>query len=259
MFLLFGLGWVGFTVFHCISLYLVNLRLDFFGLPRDWNVGDEDGILRRRQNHGVVGKPKQVGERQHVDQAPHLFDEVMQAVKCIFHKGRIRTELLRQFGTHFRVALRHRLKGHGSIKHPRVKHPQCRIDLRVTVAHAEQKLCRMTLLRIHFVRLGWHLSFNVGVSVVKCVLVVPASDAIRHIQGCDCARKLAHVDVGQHASDVGIGRVQSSQEGSLVANMVTHVGGDALRNESVVGSGVGTKVGKHVVLVVVLLGYTDTH
>jgi hypothetical protein len=41
--------------------------------------------------------------------------------------------------------------------------------------------------------------------------------------------------------------------------MVTHVGGDALRNESVVGSGVGTKVGKHVVLVVVLLGYTDTH
>jgi hypothetical protein len=35
--------------------------------------------------------------------------------------------------------------------------------------------------------------------------------------------------------------------------MVTHVGGDALRNESVVGSGVGTKVGKHVFVVVVVV------
>ena len=111
----------------------------------------------------------------------------------------------------------------------------------------------MTLLGIHFVRVGWHLPVNVIIRVVKRVLVVPAGDVIHVLQCFDCARKLAHVDVGQYASNVDVGRVQSSQDGSLVANMATHVGGNALRDELVVGSGVGTNVGKHVVVLVVVL------
>jgi hypothetical protein len=111
----------------------------------------------------------------------------------------------------------------------------------------------MTLFGIHFMRLQWGLVFNVGVRIVKRVFVVPASDMIHLLQCLDCARKLAQMNFGQNASNVGIGRVKSGQEGSLVASMLTHVGGNTLGDESVIGSGIGTKMGKHVVLVVVVV------
>ena len=114
----------------------------------------------------------------------------------------------------------------------------------------------MTLFDIHFVRLHWHLAlalaFNVGIRVVKRVLVVPASDTIHRLQCLDCARKLAHVYFGQHVSHSWIGGLESGQDGSLIANMVAHVGGNRSCNESVVGSSIGTKVGKHVVVVLVV-------
>ena len=232
-----------FVVLLCFLLTVLFLFLcmSWVRMSRGWNVRNEDGILRVRQTHRLsrVSKPKQVGECQHVDQAPHLFGDVLHPIQCIFRKGRIHTEFLRQFCTHFNTAI------HDRLKRASVECPYCRIDLREAVAHAEKQLCRMTLFGIHFLRLCWHLPVNVGVRVVKRVFVVPASDMIHLLQCLDCARKLAQMNFGQNASNVGIGRVQSGQDGSLIASMTTHGGGNTLGDDSVVGSGIGTKVGKH--------------
>ena len=159
---------------------------------------------------------------------------MIQPVKGIFRHGRIRAELLRQFGTHFRAAYHRRLK------RPGIKNAQRHIDLRVTVAHTEKKLCRMTLLCIHFMRLRWGVAFNVVIRVVKCVLMILTGNPVDLFQGVHHARKLAHVDFSQHASNSWVGKVKSGQEGSLIATMVAHVG----CNRGV-GGLKGTNVGKH--------------
>lgn len=160
------------------------------------NVGDEDGVLRVRNRDGMrrVGKPKQVGERQQVDQAPHLLCDVIQTVKRIFGEGRIVLELLGQNLNLGRIAPHD--VSHRDAAFQRL---QRHVDLRVIVAHTEQELRRMALLCGHFMRLqlALALAFNVSIRVVKDVFVILAGNPVDLFQGLQRARKFAHVDLGQ--------------------------------------------------------------
>jgi hypothetical protein len=104
----------------------------------------------------------------------------------------------------------------------------------------------MALLSIHYVRLHWLvLVLNVGVRVVKHVLVVSGGDVIDLLQRIDCASEFAQVDFGQDAGGISVGGIQSGQEGALTSHTVAHVGGNRVCDDSVTGFGFGTKVGKH--------------
>ena len=160
-----------------------------------WNVGDEDGVLRIANRDGMrrVGKPKQVGERQQVDQAPHLLCDVMQPVKRVFGEGRIVLEL---FGQNLNLG---RIAPHDvSHRDAAFQRLQRHVDFRIIVAHTEQELRRMALLCGHFMRLQLaFLAFNVSIRVVKGVFVILAGNPVDLFQGLQRARKFAHVDLGQ--------------------------------------------------------------
>ena len=225
--------WFGY-IFSCVLISLKCLR---------WNERDEDGVILIRNAYGLarIGEAKQIGERHHVHQAPHLFGDVLQAIKCVFCHGLIFLKLLGQDLHAGNIVIRD-ISGcqHNGL--------QRGIHFRVVSANPQQQLRRIALLGSHFMRrqLRW-LDFlrSIRISVVKRVLVIPGCNLIDLLQRVQRARELAHVDFGQHVSHSWIRGIESGQEGSLIANMVTHVGGNRSCNESVVGSMIGTKVGKH--------------
>jgi len=216
-----------------------------------WNVGDEDGVILIRNAYGLtrIGEAKQVGERQQVHQAPHLFGDVLQAIKRVFCHGLF----LKMLGnnSHRVCCVIRDISGCQRNRNG----PQRDIHFRVASANPQQQLRRMALLGGHFMwgqlcRLHVLLYVYVRIRVVKRVFVVPGCNLIDLLQRVQGARELAQPDAGQNIRNIGVRIIHSGQRGNLVAHVVAHFNGNGQQRSSIgVGTGGGTKVSKHCVLI----------
>jgi hypothetical protein len=214
-----------------------------------WNVGDEDGVILIRNAYGLtrIGEAKQVGERQQVHQAPHLFGDVLQAIKRVFCHG-LFLKMLGNNSHRVRCVIRD-ISGCQRNRNG----PQRDIHFCVASANPQQQLRRMALLGGHFMRgqLRWlHVLLYVRIRVVKCVFVVSGCNVIDLLQRVQRARELAQPDAGQNVHNIGVRIIHSGQSGHMAAHVVAHLGGNGLRGIGF-GTGGGTKVGKHGLFVMV--------